>query len=56
MANLAYPQSQTIPSVKTNIGTSNTGTTIHVVNSNIGATTNTIRHKSKYIRIFAQRK
>ncbi|XP_031639362.1 uncharacterized protein LOC116351405 [Contarinia nasturtii] len=42
----SYSQSQTIPSVKTNIGTSNTGTTIHVVNSNISASSNTIRHKN----------
>ncbi|XP_055307876.1 paired amphipathic helix protein Sin3a-like, partial [Sitodiplosis mosellana] len=45
-----YPQSQTIPSVKTNVGTSNTGTTIHVVNSNIGPATNTIRHKGAQVQ------
>lgn len=33
--------------MKTNVGTSNTGATIHVVNSNIPGA-NTIRHKSKY--------
>lgn len=45
---VAYPQTQTVPNVKTNVGTSNTGATIHVVNSNINAGANTIRHKSEY--------
>lgn len=49
MVFLAYPQSQTISNVKTNVGTSNTGTTIHVVNSNIGPATNTIRHKGIHL-------
>lgn len=44
----AYSPSQTVPNVKTNVGVSNTGATIHVVNSNISTTANTIRHKSNY--------
>lgn len=41
----AFPQTQTIPNIKTNAGVTNTGATIHVVNSNINATANTVRHK-----------